>query len=133
VTEPLILRDQSLPEILIVVRLGAQTLRDEHLERSAAECHGRWGIWGFSVLEVPYGDYRRLARLRPVVARRRLLFLADGAGVVAAGFPLLPTLDHPHWRLTMSEVSTRQFERVRGVFQGPVENPAWAPPGRGIR
>ena len=90
-----------------------------------AESRARWGIWGFSVLEVPDGDYQLLARLRPIVATRRLLLLAHGADLVAAGFPLLPTLDHPHWTVVLSEPSGKQFENVRRVFHGPIQNPAW--------
>lgn len=62
--EALTLRDQSVPGVLVLVRLGSLTLSDPHLSRSVAESHDRWGIWGFSVLEVPGGDYQLLARLR---------------------------------------------------------------------
>jgi len=82
-------------------------------------------VWGFSVFEVPDGDYRLLVRLRPFIATRRRLLLADGPELVAAGFPLLPTLDHPHWTIALSEPSREQFARVRGLFRGPVDNPAW--------
>lgn len=63
--EPLALRDEPTPALLVIVRLGANTLTDTHLGRSISECHQRWGIWGFSVLEVPNGDFDQLARLRP--------------------------------------------------------------------
>jgi hypothetical protein len=127
--EPLTLRDEPVPELLVVVRLGSVTLADDALRRSVAESHERWGLWGFSVLEVPGGDYGLLARLRPIVATRRLLLLAEGSALVAAGFPLLPTLDHPHWTVVLSAPSVEQFDGVRRVFQGPIENPAWT--GRG--
>lgn len=65
--ESLNLRDEAVPRLLVVVRLGSNTLLDEHLAKSTAECHARWGIWGFSVLEVPGGDYNALARMRPIV------------------------------------------------------------------
>jgi hypothetical protein len=44
------------------VRLGSTTLSDGNLQRSCEETHGRWGLWGFSVLEVPNGDYEMLVR-----------------------------------------------------------------------
>lgn len=127
--ESLTLRDEPVPGLLVVVRLGSVTLEDEALRTSVAETHARWGIWGFSVLEVPGGDYQALARLRPIVATRRSLLVADGRELVTAGFPLLPTLDHPHWTVALSAPSADQFERVRGLFAGPVPNPAWT--GRG--
>lgn len=123
--EPLSLRDREVPEVLAVVRLGSVTLGDDALAKSVAECHGRWGLWGFSVLEVPDGDYEQLARLRPIVATRRRLLVASGPELVAAGFPLLPTLDHPHWTVVLSEASADRFARVRLLFHGPIDNPAW--------
>jgi hypothetical protein len=120
------LRSEAVPAVLVVVRLGVNTLLDAHLAKSTHESYVRWGIWGFSVLEVPDGDYRQLARLRPIVAERRFLFVASGPELVATGFPLLPTLDHPHWSVVLSEPTADQFERVRALFHGPIENPAWS-------
>jgi hypothetical protein len=123
--ESLTLRNDPIPELLIVVRLGSVTLNDGALQKSVAESHDRWGIWGFSVLEVPHGDYQLLARLRPIVLTRRRLLVAKGPHLVAAGFPLLPTLDHPHWTVVLSAPSVEQFASVRHIFHGPVPNPAW--------
>lgn len=123
--EPLKLRDQPSPAGLVVIRLGSVTLDDAALVKSAAECHERWGIWGFSVLEVPDGDFHVLARLRPLVATRRWVLVAVGLELVEAGFALLPTLDHPHWTVVLSEPSVGQFASVRRLFRGPTQNPAW--------
>jgi hypothetical protein len=46
--------------------------------------------------------------------------------MVDDGFPVLPTLDHPHWTVVLSTPAAAQFERVRRHFHGPIENPAWA-------
>jgi hypothetical protein len=35
---------------------------------------------------------------------RRRIMLARGADLVGAGFPLLPTLDHPHWTVVMPDL-----------------------------
>lgn len=120
------LREEPAPDLLVVTRLGAVTLHDAHLERSTAECHARWGIWGFSVLEVPDGDFDALARMRPIVASRRQLLVAHGSALVAAGFPLLPTLEAPHWTVLLAAPTTAAFAAVRGLFEGPIENPAWS-------
>lgn len=124
--EPLVLRDEPVPAVLVVVRLGTRTLDDDLLARAAAQTHGRWGMWGFSVLEVPDGDYELLARLRPLVRQRRLLLVADGHQLVDAGLPLLPTLDSPHWTVLLSAPTREQFARARSLFRGPVTNPAWS-------
>lgn len=127
-TEPLVLRDADVAGLVVVVRLGEQTLHDGHLTRAVEECHGRWGIWGFSVLELPDGDYGELVRLRPFVATRRRLFVARSGDLLADGFPLLPTLDHPHWTVQLAEPTVEHFARVRRHFAGPIENPAWSGP-----
>lgn len=124
--EPLVLRDEPVPAVLVVVRLGIRTLYDDPLARAAAQTHGRCGMWGFSVLEVPDGDYELLARLRPLVRQRRLLLVADGHQLVDAGLPLLPTLDSPHWTVLLSAPTREQFARARSLFRGPVANPAWS-------
>ena len=68
--EPLRLRVEAFPEKLVVVRLGATTLADRRLSDACDRSYERWGVWGFSVLEVPDGDdYRRLVRLRPEVGQ----------------------------------------------------------------
>ena len=125
VLEPLALREAEPPGLLIVVRLGVRTLEDDHLTRSVQECHARWGIWGFSVLEVPDSDYEQLARLRPIVTERRQLLTADGHDLINAGFPLIATLDAPHWTVVLAAPTLDQYERVRTLFSGPIDNPVF--------
>ena len=72
--------DEPAPDLLVVVRLGSNALIDEHLAKSTAECHARWGIWGFFILEVADGDFAALARLRPIITTRRRLLAAHGQG-----------------------------------------------------
>lgn len=123
--EPLLLRGGHADEMLVVVRLGATTLTDQKLVDQCARTFARWGLHGFSVLEVPDGDWQLLARLRPVVTTRRQVLTANAGTLRRAGFPLLPTQDHPHWTVVLSEPTVEQFGRVRALFQGPGPNPAW--------
>lgn len=118
------LRDETAPPGIVVVRLGAVTLHDSHLQRSAAECHERWGLWGFSVLEVVDGDFYALALVRPILAERRQVSVAFGSDLMDDGFALIPTLDAPHWTVVLPGGSPDVFERVRRHFRGPVPNPA---------
>ena len=83
------------------------------------------GIWGFSVLEVPDGSFEQLARVRPIVADRRQFLVAEGAELIDDGFPLLPTLDSPHWTVLLAAATSAQFERVRSHFRGPLDNPTY--------
>ncbi len=126
-TESISLREEPVQPRLIVVRLGARTVDDELLRRSVEECHDRWGLWGFSVLEVPGGDYEQLARLRPIVSERSKLLVANASALIDDGFPLLPTLDSPHWTVVLAAPSPALFERVRSHFEGPIANPTYRP------
>ena len=115
--------DEPAPDLLVVVRLGSNALIDEHLAKSTAECHARWGIWGFFILEVPDGDFAALARLCPIITTRRLLLAAHGEDLVASGFPLVPMLDEPHWSVTLAAPTVAAFAEVRSQFVGPIDNP----------
>lgn len=123
--ESIDLCDASVPELLVVVRLGSNILLAVHPAKRTAECHARWGMWGFVFLEVPGGDYGALNRLRPAVTTRRPLLVAHGADLIASGFPLLPTLDAPHWTVTPASPITEALAAVRSHFDGPIENPVW--------
>lgn len=129
---PLILREAARPRTLIVIRLGSSTLSDERLADDCASLHKQSGVFGFSVLEVPDDSYEQLARLRPFVTSRRLILVAEGNELVAAGFPLLLTMDHPHWTVVVAEPTPTQFALVRSHFHGPVDNPVWAGRGRSV-
>ena len=127
-SEPLRLRVERVPALLAVVRLGATMLADDPLAPAGERTYERWGVWGFSVLEVPNGDdYGSLVRLRPEVGQRRQLLVADGHALIRDGFPVIPTLDHPHWTVFLAEATVEQVERVRRHFRGHVPTP----PGSG--
>ena len=125
IREPIRLRDESTPDRLVVVRLGSRTLSDDRLSESCEDAHDRWGIYGFSVLEVPGGDYQRLVRMSPIVADREWVLEASGQDLVTDGFPLLPTGQAPHWTVVLSSPTPDQFERIRQRFGEPRRNPVW--------
>jgi len=108
--------------------MGTATLDDRKLHEQCERSLLRWGIHGFSVFEVPDGDYEALARLAPIVTVRPKLFEARGEDLLDSGFPLLPTADHPHWTVVLSEATPTQFARVRACFRGPIDNPAYLQP-----
>ena len=123
--EPLVLRGSQAAGTLIAARMGSQTLGDTPLTNQCARTFLRWGLYGFSVFEVPDHDWQLLARLRPIITDRRYVLTVAAATLLGAGFPLLPTEDHPHWTVVLSEPTLEQFARVRPLFDGPFENPAW--------
>jgi hypothetical protein len=128
VPESLQLRDAATPTTLVVVRFGRTTLADDKLRQNCEVTFARWGLHGFSVFELPGVDYERLARLIPLLLDRQWLLEAPGADLVADGFPLLPTREHPHWTVVLAEPTPTQFARVRRHFSEPKRNPVWAGP-----
>lgn len=63
--------------------------------------------------------------MRPIVADRNQFLVADGQSLIDDGFPLLPTLDSPHWMVVFAAATSSQFERVAAHFRGPLDNPAY--------
>jgi len=121
----IVLRDEGVPERLVVLRLGVNTLTDEALAFTCATSHAELGLYAFSVLELPNGDWEELARARPELRRRPKVLEAYGPDLLRSGFPLLPTSERLHWSVVLSEPTPEQFARVRPHFHGPVDNPVW--------
>ncbi|MHB1534587.1 MAG: hypothetical protein ACYC1D_08255 [Acidimicrobiales bacterium] len=78
------------------------------------------------MFELPAGDYERLGRLVPLLLDRQWILEAAGSEVLADGFPVLPTREHPHWTVVLAEPTAAQFARVRRHFSEPKLNPIWA-------
>jgi hypothetical protein len=128
VREPLQLREVPPPSTLVLIRFGRTTLADDKLRQNCEMTFARWGLHGFSVFELPEGDYERLGRLVPLIFDRKWILEAAGSELLADGFPLLPTREHPHWTVVLAEPTLDQFARVRRHFSEPKLNPIWAGP-----
>ena len=126
--EPLQLRTAAPPETIVVIRLGERTLEDSKLVDLSRAADAR--SMGLTRLLGLRGAQRRLSIARsagadchgaPASLRKRAAPLSS-----RAGFPLFPTADHPHWTVVLSEPTPAQFGRVRALFDGPKQNPAWS-------
>lgn len=124
--EALQLREAPLPNTLVLVRFGRTTLADEKLRQNCEMTFARWGLHGFSVFELPDGDYERLGRLVPFLLERQWILDATATDLLADGFPVLATREHPHWTVVLAEPTPAQFARVRRHFSEPKLNPLWA-------
>ena len=127
--ETLQIREEPVPLAVVMVRQGATTLTDQRLTKSCEVTRARWGIFGFSVHELPPGGFEELARRSPILRERRRVLVADAADLLRDGFPLLPTGTFPHWTVVLSEPSQEQFSRVRGHFAEQA-NPSYERSGR---
>lgn len=119
------LRGERPPGRLVLVRLGRNTLTDAKLAETCEDAFRKWGFFGFSTLGLGAGGYPELARYAPVLPSREWVMEADTGGLLAAGFPVLPTAAEPHWTVVLSEPEPGQFARVRPLFSPPVKNPIW--------
>lgn len=121
----IVLRAEAVPDRLVALRMGINTISDNALARACGDAYDEWGIHAFSVLELPDGDWEQLAMVMPIVRKRPKALIAAGRDHLAAGFPLLPTRGRLHWSVLLSEPTTAQFFRVRRHFSGPVDVPVW--------
>ena len=119
------LRNERVPERLVMVRLGRNTLTDTKLEETCIDTFDSWFLFGFSVFGLPDGGYEELTRVLPLVAQRRWVMEASSRTLLDAGFPILATRGAPHWTVVLSEPTPAQFARVRPFFSEPIQNPAW--------
>ena len=62
------IRGDRLPEVLILVRLGRDTLKDRRLADAREESFGRWGVFGFSAFGLGPGGYAELTKLVPLLS-----------------------------------------------------------------
>jgi len=120
-----VVRDAAVPDTLVVLRMGSNTLSDRALAQACERGYAVMGLHAFSVFEIPGHDYTELARLEPILITRPKVLEASGPELVAAGFALLPTGRFPHWSVVLSEPTVEQFGRVRSHFRGPIDNPTW--------
>ncbi len=109
----------------MLIRLGRNTLTDGHLQAASEDTFDKWGLFGFSTFGLGDGGYPELARFVPLVPYRQWVMEAGSQDLIADGFPLLPSNDHPHWTVVLSEPNPTQFARVRRHFSGPIRNPIW--------
>lgn len=120
-----VVRDQTVPDVLAVLRMGSTTMSDNALSQACERAYATMGLHAFSVFEIPDHDYAELARLQPILLTRPKVLEAIGPELLRHGFALLPTGRFPHWPVVLSEPEAEQFARVRAHFRGPLDNPVW--------
>jgi hypothetical protein len=117
-----------------MLRFGRTTLADEKLRQNCemTMTFGRWGLNGFSVFELPDRNYERLGRLVPLLIDRQWVLEVAGSDLLADGFPLLATREHPHWTVVLAEPTPTQFARVRRHFSEPKAEPGMGRTSRAV-
>ena len=63
--------------------------------------------------------------MRPIVADRPQFLVADGESLIDDGFPLLPTLDSPHWTVVLAAATAASSNASVAASVDRSTNPAY--------
>lgn len=119
---PIVLRDEEPPgEAVVIVRGGLST--SARVRESAADAFDEYGIYAVSVFLTLDESVEELCRREPFLSRYRRVRRSTVARVRAAGFPLLPTLDRPHYDIVLPDLTDETLDRLDSSFDPPEANP----------
>lgn len=121
--EPIVLREEEPPDDVIVVVRGGE-MRSAFTRRTAETAHAELGIFAVSVFLTLDESVDELCAGEPFLARYRSVRLSTAGRVRDAGFPLIPTLDRPHYDIVLPNVRDGTLSRLDECFDPPIPNPA---------
>ena len=119
---PVVLRADDPPDDTVVVVRGGEML-SESVRRSAERNNREFGFYGVSVylaIDVPLAE---LCATVDQIARYGQVRLSTAGRLRSEGFPLIPTIDHPHFDIVLPDVAHRTLGRLQECFGPPVLNP----------
>lgn len=99
------------------------------IEEAASRCFDGYGVLGISVeaaVDTSVADACRASRR---VARYRQVRLSTFGRLRSSGFTVVATFDHPHFTLTLPDLSEITLARLNRCFDEPIPNPGWPGPG----
>ena len=119
---PLVLRYELPQDDTVVVVRGGE-MNSDAVRKSAALTFEEFGVWTMSVFVAEdsvvlvcqtVGDLERYGKIRlSTVGRLR-----------AFGFPLIPTLEYPHFDVVLPDIETSTLQRLELAFDQAIPNPA---------
>lgn len=74
-----------------------------------------------------------VCRTSPRLGRYRQVRLSTFGRLRAAGFPVIPTFDAPHYTLALPDLSELTVARLVRCFDDPIPNPGFAHRGQPVR
>lgn len=119
---PIVLRPEEPPDDAVVVVRGGQ-MTSEFVHRSATAAHDELGIYALSVFLALDDPLDELCAREPFLARYGKVRFSTVGALREAGFPLIPTLDRPHYDIVLPDLQPSTLERLDGCFEPPVPNP----------
>lgn len=120
------LRDEEPPDDTVVVVRGGE-MNSAFVRRTAQSSADESGYYAVSVFLALDEPVELLCASEPYVARYGQVRLTTVGRIRHAGFPLLPTLDRPHYDVVLPDLEKPTLERLEATFDGPVPNPARQP------
>jgi len=121
-----ILRDEEPPDDTVVVVRGGE-MNSAFVRRTAQRSADESGYYAVSVFLALDEPVELLCASEPYVARYGQVRFTTVGRIRHAGFPLLPTLDRPHYDVVLPDLEEPTLDRLEAAFDRPVPNPARQP------
>jgi hypothetical protein len=122
---PIVLRAEEPPDDAVVVIRGGQ-MTGEFVRRTATDAHDELGIYAVSVFLTLDAAVEDLCATEPFLVRYGKIRLSTVERLRSGGFPLIPTLDRPHYDIVLPDLDDSTLLRLDGCFDAAVKNPGRA-------
>ncbi|MDP9441813.1 MAG: hypothetical protein M3P34_06490 [Actinomycetota bacterium] len=122
---PIVLRPEEPPDDAVVVVRGGE-MTGGFVRRTATDAHDELGIYAVSVFLALDADVEELCAAEPYLVRYGKVRLSTVRRLRSGGFPLLPTLDRPHYDVVLPDLDDTTLQRLERCFDPAVPNPARA-------
>jgi len=120
--ERLPIRHEEPPEdAVIVIRAGV--MDSANLEKAAAQCFDRYGVFAISVEAVIGMTVDQACRTSPRLAQYRQVRLSSFGRLREGPFAVLATFDAPHFSVLLPDLSELTLPRLVRCFDDPIPNP----------
>jgi len=119
---PIVLRPEEPPDDTVVVIRGGE-MTGAFVRRTATDAHHELGIYAVSVFLALDADVEELCAAEPYLVRYGKIRLSTVNRLRSDGFPLLPTLDRPHYDIVLPDLDEATLGRLDRCFDPAVPNP----------
>jgi hypothetical protein len=120
-------REQPPDDAVVVVRAGVMDRRG--LEEAASRCFDGYGILGISVEAAINTPVATACRTSRHLIRYRHVRLSTFGQLRTSGFAVVATFAHPHFTVTLADLSELTIARLDRCFDEPIPNPGRPGPG----
>lgn len=120
--KPIVLRAEEPPEDTVVVIRGGE-MTEEFVRRTATDAHDELGIYAVSVFLALDADVDALCSAEPFLVRYGKVRMSTVGRLRSEGFPLIPTLERPHYDVVLPDLLPSTLERLDRCFDPPIPNP----------